>query len=43
MGAYDQCFAAAQRTLALATAGRGRRSWQALANQRLGTAYLGPG
>jgi predicted ATPase len=39
MGVYDQCIAAAQRTLALATTG-GEVVLQALANQRLGSAYL---
>ena len=38
MGAYDQALAAAQRALALATAG-GDAGLHALANQRLGYAY----
>jgi class 3 adenylate cyclase/tetratricopeptide (TPR) repeat protein len=38
MGAYDQALAAAQRALALATAG-GDADLHALANQRLGYAY----
>src|SRR5215475_10556320 len=39
MGVYDQAIAAAQRALSLATAG-GDDSLHALANQRLGMAYL---
>jgi class 3 adenylate cyclase/tetratricopeptide (TPR) repeat protein len=42
MGVYDQAIAAAQRALALATAG-GEAVLQALANQSLGTAYLAQG
>ena len=42
MGAYDQAMAAAQRALALATAG-GEVVLQALANQRLGIAYQAQG
>ena len=42
MGMYDQCIAAAQRALALATTG-GEVVLQALANQRLGSAYLDQG
>ena len=42
MGAYDQCIAAAQRALALATTS-GDVVLQALANQRLGTASLAQG
>jgi class 3 adenylate cyclase/tetratricopeptide (TPR) repeat protein len=42
MGDYDQALAAAQRTLALATAG-GRVGEQALANLRLGQAYRAQG
>ena len=42
MGAYDQAIAAAQRALALATAG-GDVVLQALANQYLGIAYQAQG
>jgi tetratricopeptide (TPR) repeat protein len=42
MGTYDQAIAAAQRALALATTG-GDVVLQALANQRLGSAYLDQG
>ena len=42
MGDYDQALAAAQRTLALATAG-GRGGEQALATMRLGQAYRAQG
>jgi tetratricopeptide (TPR) repeat protein len=42
MGVYDQCIAAAQRALALATTD-GEVVLQALANQRLGSAYLDQG
>jgi class 3 adenylate cyclase/tetratricopeptide (TPR) repeat protein len=42
MGAYDQAIAAAQRALALATAG-GEVVLHALANQRLGQAYQAQG
>ncbi len=42
MGAYDQAIAAAQRTLALATAG-GDVVLQAVTHLFLGRAYHGPG